>query len=149
MEVLTKAYGNIEVDERQIIQFPIGLFGFEQFHKYVLLDASQQPFYWLQSMDVQEIAFVLIDPFLFRPDYSIDIPDEELAEIGITKTDEILVFSIVTIPENQNLMTANLQGPIIINRTERVGRQFISSNTKWQVKHLILEELSMAGGSTC
>lgn len=149
MEVLTKAYGNIEVDERQIIEFPVGLFGFEQFHRYVLLDAAQQPFYWLQSMDVQEIAFVLIDPFLFRPDYSIDIPDEELREIGITTSEEILVFAIVTIPENQNLMTANLQGPIIINRTERRGRQYISSNPKWQVKHLILEELSMAGGSTC
>jgi flagellar assembly factor FliW len=142
MQVHTKPYGLIEVDERQKIYFPMGILGFENLHNYVLLDATQQPFYWLQSMDIPEVAFVLINPFLFRPDYEIDVPDEELEEIGITSQEEILIFAIVTIPENHRKMTANLQGPIIINRKQRIGRQAISSNPKWKVKHPILDELS-------
>ncbi len=142
MQVQTKPYGTIEVDERQKISFPFGILGFEKLRNYVLIDAHQQPFYWLQSMDVSEIAFVLINPFLFRPDYEIDVPDEELEEIGIISPEQILVFAIVTIPENQRDMTANLQGPVIINKDKKIGRQAISTNEKWKVRHPILEELS-------
>jgi len=149
MELQTKPYGTIDVDERQYIDFPYGIFGFENLKRYVLLDAEQQPFYWLQSADVQDIAFVLINPFLFRPDYNIDVPDEDLEEIGIVEPTQALVFSIVTIPENQSKMTANLQGPIIVNKDTRQGRQSISMNPNWQVKHLILEELKGVGSSQC
>jgi len=52
------------------------------------------------------------------------------------------VFSIVTIPENQNRMTANLQGPLLINRKKRIGRQSISLNPEWRVRHVIVDELA-------
>ncbi|MEW5814151.1 MAG: flagellar assembly protein FliW [Spirochaetota bacterium] len=149
MQIYTKPYGTIEVDERQKINFPFGILGFENLKNYALIDALQQPFYWLQSLDVPEIAFVLINPFLFRPDYTIDIPDEELEEIGITKPEDCLVFTIVTIPENQTKMTANLQGPILINKNERIARQAISTNPKWRIRHYILEELAAVKDEVC
>lgn len=149
MKLKTKPYGVIDVDERQAVEFPFGIFGFENLKRYVLLDAEQQPFYWLQSTDVQDVAFILINPFLFRPDYNIDVPDEDLDEIDITDPRQALVFAIVTIPDNQSKMTANLQGPIIINKDSRKGRQSISSNVKWKVKHLILEELKSVGSTAC
>lgn len=149
MKLNTKPYGTIDVDERQTVEFPFGIFGFENLRRYVLLDAEQQPFYWLQSADVQDVAFILINPFLFRPDYNIDVPDEDLEEIGITDPRQALVFAIVTIPDNQSKMTANLQGPIIINKDTRQGRQSISTNERWGVKHLILEELKRVGSTAC
>ncbi len=149
MKVNTKPYGVIEVDERQRIFFPYGILGFESLKDYVLLDARQQPFYWLQSMDVVEIAFVLINPRIFRPDYKLEVDAEELKEIGIESSEDILDFAIVTIPENTTKMTANLQGPIIINKKTRVGRQSISTNPKWQVRHVILEELAAVRQESC
>lgn len=146
MLVHTKPYGQIDVDERQKLFFPFGILGFENLKNYILIDAQQQPFYWLQSMDVTEIAFVLINPYIFRPDYSIDVPQEELEEIQIETEDDILVLAIVTIPENQSNMTANLQGPIVINKKLKQGRQAISTNKKWGIRHRILEELSMVTG---
>src|SRR6056297_589756 len=120
MQVQTKAYGTIEVDERQKIEFPGGIFGFENLHSYVLIDALQRPFYWLQSLEVTEVAFVLIDPTIFRPDYDPGIPKEELQQIGIKNDEDILMFAIVTIPEEQSQMTANLQGPIVIGKENRL-----------------------------
>ena len=149
MRVNTKAYGQIEVDERQKIYFPSGILGFENLKYYVLLDSKQQPFYWLQSMDVAEIAFVLIDPLVFRPDYRLDVLKEELEEISIEKKEDILCFAIVTIPENLSLMTANLQGPVMINRTTRVGRQSINTDPRWKVRHPIMEELAALRQETC
>ena len=142
MKVLTKAYGEIEVEDTQRISFPRGLFGFEELRDFVLLDATQQPFYWLQSIQRVEVAFVLIDPQFFRPDYSPDVDPAELAEIGINGPEDVLVFSIVTIPPSAQRMTANLQGPLILNRRTRVGRQSISANPLWGVRHVILEELA-------
>ncbi len=141
MKVATKAYGVIDVDERQKIAFPQGLFGFESFKDYVLLDAEQQPFYWLQSVDMEQIAFVLVNPFLFRPDYEINIENEELAEIGIGSPEKALIFVIVTIPPDGRPMTANLQGPLVINRDTRAGKQAVLTDPRWKTKHDILAEL--------
>jgi len=151
MKVNTKPYGLIEIDERQRIHFPAGILGFENLREYVLLDALQQPFYWLQSMEIQEIAFVLIEPKIFRPDYSPDVSAYELEEIELEPGDEenMLIFSIVTIPDNQEDMTANLQGPIILNRELHIARQCISENDTWKTRHRIMEELSNIRNSVC
>lgn len=142
MKVATKAYGLVDVDERQRITFPNGLFGFEAFREYVLLDAERQPFYWLQSLDVEQLAFVLVNPFLFRPDYEANISNEELAEIGIDSPEKALIFSIVTIPPDGGPMTADLQGPLVINRGTRTGKQAILNDARWKTKHDIMAELA-------
>jgi len=144
MKVQTKAYGEIEIEDRQRISFPRGLFGFEELHDFVLLDATQQPFYWLQSVERVEVAFVLIDPKFFRPDYTPEVDPLELEEIGIITADDMLVFSIVTIPPAAGRMTANLQGPLIFNRETHVARQSISTNPRWGVRHGILDEMAEA-----
>ena len=144
MKVATKAYGLVEVDERQRIKFPQGLFGFESFRDYILLDAEQQPFYWLQSLDVEQVAFVLINPFLFRPDYEMNIENDELLPIGITDPGKAVIFAIVTIPPDTGPMTANLQGPIVINRDSRLGIQAVLTDSRWKTKHDIVAELQAA-----
>jgi flagellar assembly factor FliW len=149
MRVVTKAYGEIDLDDRQKIVFPDGILGFEELKEYALLDAAQPPFYWLQSLDRVEIAFVLIEPIIFRPDYLLDIDPEELAEIALASREDMLVLAIVTIPEDAKKMTANLQGPLIINKKTRVGRQSISQNPKWKVRHLILEEMKLVRQGSC
>lgn len=149
MTIMTKPYGTISVDERQKIFFPQGILGFENLQYYVLLDASQQPFYWLQSLDIVDVAFVLIDPRIFCPEYILEVYQEELEEIGIQTPEVMLDFCIVTIPENSKKMTANLQGPIIINKRTRVGRQSISTNTHRKIRHPILKELSAVRQETC
>jgi len=142
VKVLTKAYGTIEVNERQKITFPSGLFGFESLKDYVLLDAPEQPFYWLQSLDEENTAFILIDPFIFRPDYEMDINNEELLPIGITESEKAVIFSIVTIPPDNGPMTANLQGPLVINRDSRLGIQAVLTDSRWKTKHDIMAELA-------
>lgn len=145
MQIQTKPYGLIDADERQVIRFPFGILGFENLKRYVLIDAKEQPFYWLQSLEVPEIAFILINPYLFRPDYSVEVDHADLEEINLERPEDALIFAIVTIPDNQARMTANLQGPIIVNRKDHIGRQSISTNSAWKTKHYILEELSSLG----
>lgn len=154
MELNTKPFGVINVDEKQRIKFAKGIFGFEDIKEYVLLNGSQWPFFWLQAVEDSDLAFILIDPVIFCSDYTPDVDEHDLAELEL-KSDEkekILVFAIVTVPDDQKKMTANLQGPIIINREKKTGRQLISMNSSWKVKHYIVEELAekaKKGRSSC
>lgn len=149
MRVETKPFGPMDVDERQTLRFPYGILGFEELKEYVLLDASQAPFYWLQSLDDPSVAFVLIRPEVFRPDYRPDVPMEDVESIGLVGMDDALVFCIVTIPEDQSMMTANLQGPLLVNRRSRIGRQSISTNPVWKVRHFILDEMAAVKERAC
>jgi len=144
MTIDSKPYGEIEISERQVITFPIGIFGFEDFHRYALLDSGQPPFYWLQSLDEAGLAFIIVNPYVFRPDYVLDVPGEDLAGIEYESDEDVLVFAIVTIPEDEMRMSANLQGPVIINRVRQLGRQSISLNQSWKTKHFIMDELEHA-----
>lgn len=145
MKIETKPFGLIEIDERQVMSFPQGILGFEQHQQWALLDSTQPPFYWLQSLSDPSLAFVLISPSYFRPDYDPDLSAEDRAVLGTGEVDDILQFAIVTIPEDQNNMTANLQGPILINRKLHRGKQGIQTDPRWKVRHRVVDELASLG----
>lgn len=149
MTITSKFSGEIEINEKQILEFPEGLPGFEHLRQFALMDAQQPPFYWLQSMEVTEIAFALINPRIFRPSYDPGVSQAEMDALGVENPEDLLVFAIVTIPENQRDMTANLQGPLLINRKTRQGRQFISANPEWKVRHRVLDELAAVRSESC
>ncbi len=141
MTLQTKAYGPMEIDEGQILEFPQGILGFEEYRRFALIDAHKKPFYWLQSTEETRIAFILIKPSIFRDSYDPGIGPEELEDIGASDLDDCLVFAIVTVPE-AGPMTANLQGPIFISKKTRKGKQCISPRDEYRTRHDILEEMA-------
>ncbi|MBQ6056053.1 MAG: flagellar assembly protein FliW [Treponema sp.] len=141
MEVKTKTMGTVSIDETQIVEFPHGLFGFEDYHRYAVIEAEYQPFYWLQSLDESSLAFIMVDPFLIVADYELDIDDKTLLEIGLDSPQDVILFSIVTIPADGGPVTANLQGPVVINRRNNQALQVILSDSRWTTKHNIIKAL--------
>lgn len=145
MEIQTKTMGAVQISEEQVIDLAEGFYGFEEFHKYALLDSEQKPFIWIQSLEDKNLAFIAIDPFIFRPDYELDISDELLKPIEAASPTDLLVFALVTIPQSGSPITANLQGPLIINKKNKKGLQAVMNDGKWKTKHDILAELNAAG----
>lgn len=141
MKLETKAYGPVEIEERQILTFPEGLLGFEDYHEFALIDAHKKPFYWIQSTEDLRIAFILIKPSIFHENYEPGLSVEDFSDIGAQGPDDCLEFAIVTVPES-GPMTANLQGPIYICKSTRQGKQCISPKDEYRTKHDILEEMA-------
>jgi flagellar assembly factor FliW len=138
----TKPFGEIEIDKKQIIDFPDGILGFDFIKKFVILDSDENsPFKWMQAFTEPDLAFIIIQPVYFKPDYDLAISQSDYEAVEAENTDSLLVFTIVTIPANPADMTANLQGPIIINSKKKIGRQVISISDKYSVKHKILDEM--------
>jgi len=144
MKIKTKPYGEIEVSERQKIYFPEGIIGFESIHNYFLIDSREGPFYWLQAETDSNLAFLLVNPRLFMKDYKLIIDEKDAKSIGIQNEKDMIDFAIVTVPEDPSKISANLMGPIIINKKTRVAKQVISQNNEYTVKHYILDEMKKA-----
>lgn len=137
----------IDLNDDQIISFPEGILGFDHVKQFVLLEEDNSPFHWLQAVDEGDLAFVMISPLEFMNEYSLVISQSDLDVVEAESPEELLVFSIVTIPaENPANMTANLQGPVIINLAKHKGKQAISLSDKYGVRHRILEELKKRAG---
>jgi len=143
MLIKTKPFGEIEVSEKQILDFPDGILGFDFVRKFVLLDTEDDnsPFKWLQAYEEPELAFVVIMPVDFMGEYELKVTSGDLEFVGSDNPDNLIIFVIVTIPENPSEMTANLQGPLIINIEKKIGKQAISLNENYSVRHRILEEM--------
>ncbi|MFV1951924.1 MAG: flagellar assembly protein FliW [Nitrospinota bacterium] len=142
MKIDTTRFGEIEVKDEKIIFMPAGLVGFEHIKRYVLLNYSKEgPFLWFQAIDDPSLAFILIDPLFFRPDYRINISKEEIAEIKITDEKDVLILAIVTLRDDPQKMTANLQGPIAINTEKRIAMQLVLTQGQYTTRHNIIEEM--------
>ena len=140
----TKALGSIEIRPEQIIRFPDGLFGFNECTEFALLEESEDAhFKWLQSTTDPNVAFIINQPELFMRDpYRAVVSSADLSLLQVKRTEDCLIFVIVTIPHDQpDKMTANLQGPVLINRDSRTGRQVISASDAHPVRFGILDNL--------
>lgn len=145
VKIKTKNFGTMDIEEKQRITFPEGILGFPEQKEYYLIIKEDSPFLWLQSKEKENLAFVLINPYLFQPEYQLNVSSREWDILGINPDgDDFLIFAIVTIPENPEDMTANLQGPILINPKQKLGVQAISLDETHSIKNRILPALKKA-----
>ena len=122
-------FGTFEVNDESLLTFPSGILGFPEWTRYVLLDHdTDAPFKWLQCMERPELAFVVLDPVFFKPDFQIQIPLDALIEIQKQDRDEVSVVAILTIPSHDpSAVTANLRGPLVMNHRTKLCKQLVLS----------------------
>ncbi len=129
MNIETKYFGSMEVEEEKVIRFEKGLPGFQDEKAFVLIDFPDNPvFQILQSTTTPPVAFVVTSPYHFKKEYAFDLAEQVKEELGITKSEQVNVLSILTLREPFVESTINLQAPLIINANSLVGQQIILSD---------------------
>ncbi|MEJ9151483.1 flagellar assembly protein FliW [Bacillus smithii] len=135
MIIETKYHGKMEVQKADIWRFDKGIPGFLEEKEFVLLPLPDNEVYWiLQSVQTSELAFVVSDPFVFFSDYQFALDDLTLDQLDLKKKEEVLVLVILTVKEPFQNTTANLQAPLILNKTNRKGKQVILNDGKYNVR---------------
>jgi len=134
----TSRFGQLEVDETRLICFEEGVLGFPTEKKY---DADSKlvkgsGFYWLQSVEVRDLAFVVCDPRLFVPDYQVPVKAEELQTLELDDPSHGQVFVIVN--KVDDLLTGNFQGPVVVNVENRKARQLVLSDKRYSTRHPLM-----------
>jgi len=147
MKLKTFHFGEIEINEEDIIVFPDGILGFEDIKQYIIIPNpdSEVPFQWLQSVDEPELAFVITSPFIFKPDYEFDLPEKVVKALEIEKPEDVMTYSLVVVPEDVKDMTMNLRGPIIINTSNRRAKQIVLDKEEYSLKYKLFDNIQQAG----
>ena len=142
IKVTTTRFGEIEINESEVVELPQGLIGFPELKKYILLNHDKDsPFKWLQSIDDGTIAFVLINPLLFKPDYTVEVTESEVVDLDLKNEEDAVISVIITMPTNPQNMTANLKAPLVFNLKNRKGKQIILNNSPYTTRHNIMDEM--------
>lgn len=141
MNIETTRFGPVEVDPHRVITLPRGMLGFPRHERFALIATSDaSPFYWLQAVDESGLAFVVCDPTLFVPDYRIVLKGDDHELLGVSNETDVTV--LVVCNKVDDLLTGNLQGPIVVNPQTRVGKQLVLSEKRWSTRHPLLKLVS-------
>ena len=124
IKVKTKNFGSIEVEEEKVIKFKNQILGFDDYNKFTIIDSlDDEVFYWLQSIEEEELSFMMVNPFDFVDNYEIDLLDKELDLIDASEKSELYVYTLVV--ANKGKIRTNLKAPIVINQDNKKAGQFV------------------------
>ncbi|EOS27061.1 hypothetical protein C806_00654 [Lachnospiraceae bacterium 3-1] len=130
MQMETRLFGEIEVEEEKVIFFEQGIIGFPDCHKFILVyedgeNGVRKGISWLQSLEEPAFALPVMDPLLVKEDYNPQVEDEVLKDLGNLTEENTYVLVTVTATEDITKLSVNLKAPIVINADERKAHQII------------------------
>ncbi|MDL2259393.1 flagellar assembly protein FliW [Deltaproteobacteria bacterium OttesenSCG-928-K17] len=140
MKINTKRFGEMEFSEDSVVKVLGGLIGLSGYENFIIIRyQDDSPFYWLQCVDEPDLALVMVNPLLFKPDYDPPIPLSVNQELDIQASGELSVFVIVTIPAGKpQAMTANLLGPLVVNPRSRLARQLVLDDRLYSHRYSVI-----------
>lgn len=142
MIINTSRFGQVEIREEDVIAFPEGILGFNDFRKFILIDdPTDEIFAWLQSCDEPGIAFPVLEPELFAESYKITLARSDFEALKMKSLEGSRLYCIVTIPDDATQMTANLKAPIVINISQRMARQCVLQDNSLAIREPIFTKL--------
>ena len=154
MQINTKWFGTVEIDDAKVITFEKGLIGFEDCSRFAIVyeteDKKEKSIMWLQSLDEQALALPIIKPEYIVDEYAPDVEDELVYKLGENvKSDDLMIFVTMTVPSDLTKMTCNLKAPIIINTATMKAVQAVAANEDYVVRfpvyNLLKERKEKAG----
>lgn len=129
--------GQLEMDEAAIVELPAGIMGFPAQQRYALIAADPDGLYsWLQSLDDPALAFLVVVPAPFFPDYAPVISDEDCRQLELLEPSEAQLLCLVTVEEGS--VSANLLGPIVLNVITRMARQVVVADSRLTTREPIV-----------
>jgi Uncharacterized protein conserved in bacteria len=126
VQIISDKFGMVKIDDNSIIDFPGGIPGFSNLTKFAIVKCLQtEPIQWFQSVEDGHITLPVINPFLIKPDYNIEINDDDLELLQTHNEEDLIVLNVMVLPNDLKEMTINLMAPILINIKKMVGCQVL------------------------
>ncbi|MDP4085197.1 MAG: flagellar assembly protein FliW [Bacillota bacterium] len=141
MPIKTKYHDEIEVNKDEILHFEKGVPGFLDEKEFVILPLSEdQTFSVMQSVTTPYVAFVVVSPFSYYPNYEFQLEDTVIEELSLKSEKDVLVYTILSVQDPFENTTVNLQAPIIINNSNHKAKQVILNDGNYKIKHPLFQK---------
>lgn len=136
--ITTERFGEVSFAETDVIEFPWGLPGFADQHRFLALSLDEQPnFVWLQSLDDAKIALPAADPWQIFNEYEPRMPAYAVEALELHNPEDFTILCVVVVTKDAQEMTMNLMAPIIVNLKTRRARQVMLENSGYSVRAAI------------
>jgi flagellar assembly factor FliW len=136
-QILTRRFGAMDFEESSVLDFPLGLPGFENARRFALVEPPDaKPLVFLQSLDFPELCFVAAPVLAIDPAYQLDMTSDDLRELGFPENcqprlaDQVTCLAILSLPENGR-PTANLLAPLVIQQGSRRAVQAVRVDSRY------------------
>ncbi|MCI1774340.1 MAG: flagellar assembly protein FliW [Paenibacillus lautus] len=141
MVVNTKRFGQIEIESNQMIVFESPILGFGDLKNYVLLPSEDKngPFEFLQSVENENLSFIVTDPFVFFPEYEFRLEPQWIETLAASDESDIIVMVIVTVRSADDI-SCNLKAPIVINKSNNSAAQIVLDQVGYMTQQPLLRE---------
>lgn len=138
MRIESRRVGSVEIPDDSLIHFPAGLIGLSHRRSFVLLEFDRDvPLGWLQSTEDTDFGLPVADPGLYVPEYAIEVPRAEAAELDLASMDDGVILIVTTIQAGGHMVTGNLRAPLIVNTRNRWGRQIVLDRPDLELRALV------------
>ena len=141
LQLDTRNFGRMSIDESEIIRFELGILGFEDVHEYALLgDQERSGFFWLQSVDGSDVSLIVADPFALYPKYSVNLDTADSTLLAVKDPEKLLTLCVIVIPMDIRDMRMNLKAPLLINLENRKGIQIVQYEEDLPIRFYLLQQ---------
>ena len=138
----------VDVSPQQIFSFDPPLGGLEELRRYALLvEGDDAPVEWMQSVDDENVALPLLEPFLFEPDYGFELPDRDAEELGMETPEDAFVRCVLTLRAELEEITANMLAPIVFCRRTHLARQIVLQESDYSLRRPVFSTLGLAASA--
>ncbi len=123
-----------DTDEVLEVTFAVGIPGFDELRDFVIepMPGDLAPFCRLRATQPPGVEFIVVPPGLLFPDYQVEVDEETVERLGL-QAEDAAVLSIVTLAEDGSSPTANLLGPIVVNRRNGAAAQVVMHGSEYDV----------------
>ena len=150
LKLQTKFFGQVEYEPEEIVSFPVGPFGFEEEHQFLILpfEGGAGSLLCFQSVQTPALAFVAMSPFSLLPDYDPVLQPQELDALGVKDSHELGYYVLCVVKKPVADSTVNLKCPVVVHPVTRVARQVILDTDRYEMRHP-LSQFGGKGGGLC
>lgn len=137
LEINTRDFGIIKVDDDAIFDFPDGIYGFEEVTKFAVFknNIDDVSFLYLQSVQNPSPCFLVFEPWDLYANYKPEPSREDLTACEADSIDDLIFLTIANIPSSIHELSINIKSPIVLNPKTRKGKQIILQNSDYTVKY--------------
>ncbi|RKX43588.1 MAG: flagellar assembly protein FliW [Thermotogae bacterium] len=137
-------FGEIEIPESEIFIFEEGIPGFSHLRKFAIISFEKsEPVKWLVSLEDETVAFPIVNPWLIRADYSVEISQQDMTSLEVVSQEQVAVWAILSFPSgNVEEATVNLLAPIVLNLKNNKAKQIVQENHNYSVRHSLEGEIN-------
>jgi flagellar assembly factor FliW len=147
MELEAKYFSKLEYEDNDVILFEHGLFGFLRYKNFIIINFEKNDSspVCLQSIDEADIAFVMINPYSFMPDYNVSLTETDIHDLKLSDANALAVYNICVLQDDIPKSTANLRCPVVVNTENRLAKQIILDNSDYPFKYPFHELIHKEG----